>query len=61
MIAHQPFDGLGIGLVQSQTRCHAARDLRAQDRVILGPALADIVQKQRKIDHLAVHTFAQDA
>ena len=49
MVAHQPFDGLALVLLQPEPRRNLARDLRAQNRMILGPTLADIVQEQRDV------------
>ncbi len=46
VIAHQPFDSFGFLLRQAQTRADAAGHLGADDGVILGSALADVVQQQ---------------
>ena len=55
MIAHQPFHRLAFLGIQPQPGGNAAGHLRANDRMILGAALADVVQKQRNVDDLAVH------
>ena len=61
VIPHQPFDGIAFLWLQAQPRTDLARDLCAQNRVILCPPLADVVQQQRDIKNLAVHALFQDA
>ena len=61
VISHQPLDGFDLGLLQSEPWGHFAGDLCAQNGMILGPSLADIVQKQRHIERLSIHAFFQDA
>ena len=60
MIAHQPFDGVDLVLFQPKTWRYFACDLGTQDRMILGPSLADIVQQERGLEYFAIHPFAQD-
>ena len=53
--------GVNFAIIKTQTRRNAAGQLRADDGMILGPTLSDIVQKQRDIEDLAVQPFFQDA
>ena len=43
VIADQPFDGFAFLCRQTKARGNLARDLRAKDRMILGPPLTDVV------------------
>ena len=61
VIAHQPFDRFAFLCVQTQPGADAAGKLRAQDRMILGPSLADVVQQKGDIDHSPVDPAFQDA
>ncbi len=54
VVAHQPLDRLGFVGLQAQPGADAAGDPGAEDGVILGPALADVVQQQRDVEHAAV-------
>ena len=60
MIADQPFDGFAFLRRQAKARGNLPRDLRAKDRMILGPPLADVVQEQRDVKHPPVHPFIED-
>ena len=50
----QPGDELGLGRVESESRAQPPRDARAGDRMVLDPALGDVVQEQRDVEHGAV-------
>ena len=54
MRAHQPFDRLDLFLGEPEPLADRARDPGAEDRMVLLPALADIVQEDRQIEDLAV-------
>ena len=56
----EPFHGGAFGLVQPQPGRHAPGDPGAQDRVVLVPALADVVQQERDVEDPAVHALLQD-
>lgn len=61
MVADKPFHRLAFLGGQAEAGRDAAGDLGAEDRMILGPALADVMQEQRHIDHAAVDPVGQDA
>ena len=50
----QPGDRFGLGRAVSQTRPQFAGDLGAGGGVVLRPALGDIVQEHRQIEHPAI-------
>ena len=54
VLLDQPGDGLGVGRRQPEPRAEPARDARAGDRMVLDPALGDVVQEQRDIEQRAV-------
>ena len=60
MIAHQPLYGLHILGRQAKPWRNPARHLRANNRVILGAALADVMQQKGDIKNLAIDPFAQN-
>ena len=45
VLLDQPDDGFGLRRRQPEARAQLARDARADDRVVLGVALADVVQE----------------
>ena len=51
---------LGLLGHEAEARGHAARDARAQDRVVLGPPLSDVVQQQRHHQDTAVDRPGHD-
>ena len=60
MPAHQPLDRLAFLLVQAQPGRHAPRDLGAEDRVILGPALPDVMEEKGDIQNPAADPGLED-
>ena len=48
VVLDQPGDELGLVGGQAQARAEPARDLGAGDRMVLRPALGDVVQQQRQ-------------
>ena len=60
VIAHQPFDGFTFFLCQPQTRRDPAGNLGAEDRMIFGAALADIMQQKRHIQNPAADPGFED-
>ena len=54
MLLDQPGDQLGVGGVEAEPRAQPPRHLGAGNRVILGPALGDVVQQRGDVDHGAV-------
>jgi hypothetical protein len=60
MMLDEPGDILGLQRRQAEARAKPARDTGARDRVILGPALGDIVQEERDIEDDAVLDGGQD-
>ena len=56
----QPGDGLGLRGVEAEARAELAGDAGAGDRVILRPALGDVVQEERDIEDDAVLDAGQD-
>jgi hypothetical protein len=61
VVAHEPFHGLALGRLQAETGADRPRDAGADDRMILLPALADVVQEAGHVEHLAVHAVLEDA
>jgi hypothetical protein len=54
MLFDQPRYRFGVGSVEAEAAGTAARHFGARDRMILGPALGDVVQQRRDIDHRAM-------
>ena len=54
MLFDQPRHQLGIGGVESKPRAQPTRHFRPGDRVILRPALGDVVQQHADVDHRAM-------
>ena len=54
MLLDQPGDQFGIGGAEAEPRAQPPRHLGAGDRMILGPALGDVVQQRGDVDHRAV-------
>ena len=54
VLLDQPGDGVGVGGRQAEARAEGARDPGAGDRVVLDPALGDVVQEQRDVEQRAV-------
>jgi hypothetical protein len=55
MVAHQPGDRLRLGRAHPEAGTELLRDLRAEDTVIAAPALGDVVEQHRDIEHAARH------
>ena len=53
MIADQPGDGLGLGLVEPEARAKLERHLGAQFAMVAAAALGDVVQQHRDVKHPA--------
>ena len=60
MIAHQPFHRFTFIRCQAQSRGNSPRNLGADNGMIFGTPLANIVQQKGRIDHLAIDAFGQD-
>ena len=60
VIAHQPFDGVGFILFKPKARRDLAHHLCAENGVIFGVALGDVVQQQRHIEHPPIDPVFQD-
>ena len=54
MLLDQPRDQFGVGGVEAEPRAQPPRHLGAGDRMILGPALGDVVQQRGDVDHRAM-------
>ena len=54
MLLDQPGDELGVGGGEAEPRAQPPRHLGAGDRMILGPALGDVVQQRGDVDHRAM-------
>jgi hypothetical protein len=59
VVLDQPGDGLGFGRGQPQARTEFARHAGAGNGVILGPALGDVVDKERHIEQPRVIEMGQ--
>ena len=60
VLLDQPDDGLGLRRRQAEARTQLAGDARADDRVILGAALADVVQERGDVQGAPVLDGADD-
>ena len=53
MVAHQPCDGLGFGLVQPEARAKLHRNLGPKLAMIAAPPLGDVVEQHGDVEHSA--------
>ena len=60
VIAHQPFDCFAFPLCHAQPWGDLARNFGAQNRMILRPSLADVVQQHRHHQGLAIDALVDD-
>ena len=60
VIAHQPFHSRAFGFLQPKAGGHSARDPGPQDRMILVPPLANVMQQERDIQGTAIDPLFQD-
>ena len=60
MIAHQPFDRFRLFGGQAKAGRHAPGNLGTQDGMVLGAALAHVMQEQGHVQDAPVHAIGQD-
>ena len=53
MVPDEPGHGLRLGRVEPEPRAQLHRDLGPDDAVVTAPALGDVVQQDRDIEHSA--------